>query len=232
MKKLTKLLAILFVAVIMLYGCKKEESLKYSCDPKINQWVSENKASFCDITRKQLSVIPPYLQIPVYRSLTAQQKHDFWMEKLELIAKDWDKPVQIFIEKLKQDIKLEWFAETSPDYLSQYIEKVEYEILTTLMDTSDYIVNFCTISTAEEIEYYLNNHEDIDYSWLPNHNFALGLLESKEAERPDCYCRWNQYCDGYWPDDKCLHGGCSTSSSGCGFLNLMSCKGLCPFLDK
>lgn len=232
MNKLTKIIVALIVAVIVLDGCKKEESLQYSCNPEINQWVAENKGSFCDITRKQLAVIPPYLQVPIYRSLSAQKKHDFWVEKLELITSDWDEPVRIFIERLKQDIGPEWFSETTPDYVTQYIEKAEYEILTTLMDTSDYVVNFCTISTAEEIEYYINHSDDIDYSWLPNHSFALGIMESKEPVLPDCYCRWNQYCHGFWPDDDCKHGGCSTSSSGCGFLNLMSCKGLCPFLES
>lgn len=154
------------------------------------------------------------------------------MEKLELITKDWDKPVQDFVEKLKQEISPEWFVEPTPDYLTKYIELAECEILTTLMDTADYIINFCTISTAEEIEYYINNFESIDYSWLPNHKFVTGQVESKAAELPDCYCRWNQYCDGFWPDDECRHGRCSTVSTGCGFLNLMSCKGLCPFLES
>ena len=217
---------------VLLFGCAKEEPLKYSCDPKVNQWVTENMDAFRNITRKQLSVMPPYLQIPVYRSLPAQQKYEFWMEKLELIMNDWDKPVQDFIEKLTQDINPEWFDETTPDYVMLYIEQAENEILTALMDTSDYIINFCTISTAEEIEYYINNIEHINYSWLPNQEFVSVQIGSRTSEVPDCYCRWNQYCHGFMPDDECKHGGCSTSSSGCGFLNLMSCKGLCPFLES
>jgi hypothetical protein len=59
----------------------------------------------------------------------------------------------------------------------------------------------------------LHDYDDTPDPWRPN----VG------DPQPDCVCRWSMGCGS----GLCEHLGCTSTVSGCGFLWLSSCSGIC-----
>ncbi len=215
---------------MLLLSCTKQEKI-YSCDSELNEWAAKHSNDFHGITRTQLATLPPSIQKAIYRTLTGSEKYDLWMEKLNIIKNntlhsDLNSEIGVLIEKMDVD----WYERDLRESLdandSIFLFNWENQVLTSgKMDSTDYIINFCTLMTANEIDILLNRSESLDHSWITD--FDIPTTNSfKESAPQDCSCLYDIYCNIFLADD-CRHGGC-TKVRDCGLVGGSVCKGLCP----
>ena len=227
-----------FVALIIFGGCTKEDR-KYSCNPVVDEWVKESKGSFQGITREQIGLLPMGLQKSVFLALKPEKQLQLWLDKLAIVREQWGAPVQEIIDIVFETIDVSWYENPLTDERLGFVEKIEYEILTSLMDSIDYVMNFCLLSTEEELV-KLKNPEEIDYSWI---NFPPEIkIEDFSKEVPggsggaggsfiaDCKCEWHVTC--VWSQSPCIKEGCNETEKGCGFGFVKPCTGTCSFALK
>lgn len=223
-----------FVVFFVLCSCKKEKQ-KYSCDPVVDEWVKENKRSFQDITREQIGLLPMGLQKSVFLALKPEKQFQLWFEKFAIVREQWDVPVQEIIDEVFEVFDVSWYECPLTDERIEFIEKIEHEILTNLMDSIDYVINFCLLSTEDELV-RLKNPEEIDYSWI---SFPSEIkVEDFSKEAPggggssvfDCKCEWHVTC--LWSQSLCIKGGCRKTVKGCGFGFSKPCTGTCSLAMK
>ena len=233
MKKLKYIMATLMVALVVavvLVGCKKEEKT-YSCNPTINKWVAKNKDSFSSITREQIGSLPMSLQKSVFLCLTPEKQWALWKEKLSLERGKWDEPVQNIIDIITNTVDCSWYSKPLDKEQDLFFKNIEEKILTSLMDSIDYVICFCSLSTEEQIQ-KLSNPNDIDYSWISFPSEICPDDFSKEAPGGsgsssfnDCKCAWDITC--FWSNSPCIKSGCKPTEKGCGILGQYPCTGTC-----
>lgn len=225
-------LIVVLAALALFCSCKKEERV-YSCDPTINEWVSKNKSSFRNISREQIGLLPMGLQKSVFRSLTPEKQWQLWVEKFNIVRGQWDSPVQKVVDLVLEVMDDSWYSQPLSDDQLLFIKKIEDELLTNLMDSIDYVINFCLLSTEEEL-LELRNPERIDYSWIsfpPEINIADFSKEAPGGSGSvvlDCKCEWDVSC--LWSLSGCIKEGCNKTTTGCGLGFTKPCTGTCSRL--
>ncbi|MBQ8958915.1 MAG: bacteriocin fulvocin C-related protein [Bacteroidales bacterium] len=233
MKHLKYQLIVVFAVSILVCSCKKEDQV-YSCNPTINEWVRKNKSSFQEISREQIGLLPMGLQKSVFRSLTPEKQWQLWVEKFNIVRSQWDAPVQRVVDLALKTMDASWYSQPLTDDRLKFINAIEDELLTNLMDSIDYVVNFCLLSTENEL-LELRQPERIDYSWI-SFPPEISIADfSKEApgggSAPvllDCKCEWDVSC--LWSLSGCIKEGCNKTNTGCGFGFSKPCTGTCSRL--
>lgn len=114
--------------------------------------------------------------------------------------------------------------------LQEYLIKWENEILSSgKMDSVNFVINFCTLMTAEEIHSMLYKPGTISLSDIPGSN-EMKLFKSSQPgggnELPDCSCLYDVYCS-VLGGRECKDGLCKEVRD-CGILGTSLCNGLCP----
>ena len=221
----------LAVVAATIFGCKKENDTRYSCDPKISKWAEKNMESFKSASREQLSELPMSFQKASYLTLNPERRFILWNEKLEIVKSKWDVPVQMMIEDLQQQMEVDWFSdEPLSEEANAYLKEWENTMLSQHMDTIDYAISFMQLATEEELEEIILNSGNQDYSWMED----CSLLKEYEAKaapggdyKPNCKCEWDVTC-GLINAGACVKTDfCNQTHSGCGLLYMYSCKGYC-----
>lgn len=228
MKKI--LIPIVILSVMLLLSCTKQEKI-YSCDSELNEWAAKHSDDFHGITRAQLATLPPSIQKAIYRTLTGSEKYNLWVEKLIIVKNntlysDLSSEIAVLTEK----IDIDWYERDLRESLdandSIFLYNWENQVLNSgKIDSTDYIINFCTLMTANEIDMLLNNSERLDHSWIVTFNLP-SITTSLKAAPQDCSCRYDIYCNIFLAEE-CKEGGC-TQVYDCGLVGSSKCKGLCP----
>ncbi len=229
MKSSYKITLIILFSIAFLIGCKKEEN--YSCDPEINKWAKENFLCFQNASLDEISTLPPRLQKTAYRTLSAENKYNLWVAKLEDVKLTWDQPVQKRIEDLLSTIDASWFETESKTINTNYLQAWEHDMLYSWMDSINYYISFMTLSTIEDFKRLRDNPETIDYSWLHDETIVRQQIAKSSVPggepKQDCFCNWDISC-GINLNDPCTKTNiCEHTNSGCGLLCLYPCKGDC-----
>ena len=205
----------------------------YSCDPTINEWVSKNKSSFQDISREQMGLLPMGLQKSVFRSLSPEKQWQLWADKFNIVRDQWDAPVQKVVDLVLNTMDVSWYSQPLSDDKLLFVKEVEDELLTNPMDSIDYVINFCLLSTEEELM-ELRNPGEIDYSWITFPKEIKITDFSKDVPGGgsvllDCKCEWDVSC--LWSSSGCIKNGkCRKTDTGCGFGFTKPCTGTCSNL--
>lgn len=228
MKKLFLPIAIL--SIMLLMSCTKQEKI-YSCDSELNEWVAKHSDDFHGITRTQLATLPPSIQKVIYRTLTGSEKYNLWMEKLNIVKNNTlYSDLSSEITDLTEKIDIDWYESDLQESLntndSVFLNNWEDQVLNSgKIDSTDYIINFCTLMTANEIDLLLNYSESLDHSWIVGLDLP-SITSSLKAAPQDCSCRYDIYCNIFLAEE-CEEGGC-TQVYDCGLVGSSKCKGLCP----
>ena len=220
-------LIVLFLTIF--YGCTKEQN-KYSCDPQTNHWAEVNKSVFQTATRQQIATLPLDLSLAAYRTLDPQVRYDLWLEKLDIVYQQWDKPVQDMIDDLRTQLEVSWFDYTLNERDDEYLNKWENEMLTEWMDSVNYAFCFYMLSTEEEFEKKNYYPEQVDISWvnIPKELLSKDVPGGGSNSPLRCNCEWQATCV---PDMSCSNSHCEQQPSGCKLLYLYPCTRMCELIS-
>lgn len=219
------------IFLVFLSGCSKRENV-FSCDPEINEWAMNNSEKFSGITREQLATLAPAIQKAVYRTLTAKEKYDLWIEKLNIVkSSDLNSDFVSEISQLFDRIKEDWYVSNTYQSISVedscFLANWEHQLLFSgKIDSTNYVINFCMLMTKAELYRMLDNPDEVDHSWIVKFELPKKFYKLKAAPGQDCSCRYNIYCNLFGAAD-CEHGGCNQVRD-CGLLGQSKCLGLCP----
>ncbi len=159
------------------------------------------------------------LQKAIYRSFSNAKKIGFWTEKLDSVIHDAETTVEDVnhINKLKQIINWGLFIENNihdseNSELTEFIESWT-KLAKNGLNWTDDRIHF--------IAYFFN--EDQYISAIDEYrNFMISLSGS------NCICNTGiNDCNQIEPGTSCQSSACAKSLSGCGFLYLYACNGMC-----
>ncbi len=224
-------LFLMFAIFSNLTSCKKADDQLYSCNKEVNSWVVANKSEVVNLSREQLVTLPLAYQKAIFIAMPKERKCELYKEKLDLLlnSKEFDTNYKRKIEELLSFLTPNIYDHKSNEkpanYVSEYLDQWENEILTNYeLDTTLYSINFCTFMTKKELDYYVNNYKNIDYSWLKGGD---KLLIPNLAAGGTCTCRYDIYCSLFLTVD-CEEGlNHCTISWNCGLLGDSKCTGMC-----
>lgn len=84
--KMRKSLLIVTILLLGMSSCQQDDELIYSCDPVEDAWAKENLDDIRVMTRANWLEIDDSKKRVVYRAFSAEQKQDFWVEKIDKIS--------------------------------------------------------------------------------------------------------------------------------------------------
>ena len=222
-----KLFYILMLFVIT--SCIKQEKPIYSCNESINDFVVTNKSTLADISREQLVTLPIAYQRAILNSFSNEKKASLWIEKLDLvllqnISDDYRAKIVELRNFVNPEIYNHEMYEKPEDNVTNFIVNWEQNVLNRLeFDTVVFSINFCTLMTFDEYEYFVNNYDGIDYSWLEGGVDIIRLPLGQGT----CTCRYDFYCSVFM-NVECEDGKNNCSPSwDCGVMGSSKCDGMC-----
>ena len=104
--------------------------------------------------------------------------------------------------------------------------KIQDELLKR-MDTTDFVINFCLLTTEQELDILLKAPETLDHSWI---DIPEKIIPTKAQPEPtgNCNCSRNVTCSlmglGTCNDINCKESG------GCGIGGIFTCKKACTII--
>jgi len=208
-----KKIFIIIIFASLLFSCTKED-FKYSCDPEVDKYVSENIDVLKSVSLNELSTYNNQLQKAVYRTFSMEKRYQVWLDKLNVLVDD------------------DSFSLEEKQHITNLIDQLSLE----LFDTPDTTVYITFISFYDKWKLEAN----LKYGWdksmiifvtsslsLYYSDFVTNFIITSTAEleasaSDDCYCsRTAEDCPVI-----CGGGGCSLVS-GCGIFWLQDCDGVC-----
>jgi hypothetical protein len=212
-----KLYFFIFV-IIFLFSCQNSE-LEYSCDPVINEFVTEKSAELSHLTLEELISYEINLQRAIFNSWDYRKKRDIWIEKLSII------------------LESEPFSQSEKEHIQKVIDHLDY----------DYFSNENIIAEVDYRSLFANqwvNYAKNDLSWserdlafvvyrlyTDQYQFdsELSDLNSLNSDvttnsEEDCNCNVTEDFCGYVD---CQALDCTTKPTGCGWFWSMECDGTC-----
>lgn len=216
-----KMIVVSILFGLIMCGCSSDEP-RYSCDKEVDEWVKEHVDEIQKMTRAEWLESDAVYSIPMYRAFTPEQKVNFWREKFqELKTLPWSEGEINLIEDAESFVEshLNLFG---PELPSQ-----------------------SQLDEAEIFFYKWSENAKKDFGWsddmirsmlvtgdrlvdtkgkVSKRGKAAGsvLLSSSET----CNCNQNSWftCSH---QQACDRAECSESLSGCGFLMMYECNGMC-----
>jgi hypothetical protein len=89
LKSLYKATVFLMGLIFLCVACTEDEQT-YSCNPETNNWVTENKDKYANISRDELAKFDPDKQLGLFRSFSPDQKVYLYKEKYHYLMKSND----------------------------------------------------------------------------------------------------------------------------------------------
>lgn len=205
----------LSVTLFVLLSCKKPP-LEFSCDPKVNEFVVENRKEFAKIAVNELVSYNPKVQRAIFNSWDYQKKRRVWLDKLQYVLSHTQ------LNKLEKDHIEELINHINDDYFKK--ENIN-------------VNNAIQVDFAKKWISYSFNELKWDNEFIAFLVYRLYTDESQfDAERSNlkttktsiysnsesCNCNSSiDFCGG-----ACSTGSCSITT-GCGWLWSMNCNGSC-----
>lgn len=209
---------LLHFMLFLLLSCKKPP-LEFSCDPKVNEFVAENRKEFAKIAVKELVAYDSKVQRAIFNSWDYQKKRAAWLDKLQYILNHTQ------LNELEKNHIGELISHINKDYFKK--ENME----TNKVLQADFAAKWISYS-AKELKW---DHQFIAfmvyrlYTDQGQLDAELSNLQTTKAsiysnsESGNCDCSVSSdYCGGI----PCGSGNCSITT-GCGWIWSMSCNGNC-----
>lgn len=214
-----KELVIVF-SIVFLLSCQKSE-FEFSCDPVINEFVIEHMEEFSKLSVQELLAYELHLQKAIFNSWDYQKKRSAWIDKFHyvLIHMPLTEPENAHIQRLIAHINEDYFLKENivrnPETRSLFAaEWINYSIND--LGWSNQFIAFMVYRLYTDQAQFIP-----ELSMLR----SIGTTIKTDSEAGNCSCNVSvDFCD----DSSCTSGGCTTVSTGCGWLWSMSCDGNCP----
>lgn len=213
MKKL--ITCLLFSA--FLFSCK-DNVLLYSCDPVLNEIVTEHLQEYVTYTIEDIGNKSFPVQQAIFRTYAPQKKREIWMEKINYLLENenYSSREYLHVQKLQKMLTFNYF---DPDTLkATALKREQFKTAWTHYATdslgwtqSDLIFTVNRLYTDP-----LKYKAELD---------ALASLRSKAVAQSEgsCNCSGSGDCGSGWG----CSGSCSATSYGCGWFMTSSCTGIC-----
>jgi hypothetical protein len=206
MKKLLIAVAVIIGASFILLSCRKQN--KYSCDPNIEKYVTENVTSYEGITRADLCKYGLDTAIAIFRTLSSDNKASIWKEKMQYIIDSGNlsgSEIQFF-QNLKNKITADVYSGNEPsEEISQLIMNAK-----TQFGWSD------TLAAV---------YFEIPYTYMEFMSYFVPASPIA-GSGSSCTCR-KGFSSCFIKDYDYCGGDCALQDGGCGFLWLSDCDGRC-----
>jgi hypothetical protein len=235
MKSIFNLFNVVIFFSLLFFACSKKSDY-FSCEPSINEWAKKYKNSFHGISREEFAKIPLAYQKAVYRTLTPEEKYLLWKEKLEIVLNlPLDQNLKLQIQGLSSRINSTTYdrdlMEPLDPSIQLHLTNWENDILANgKMDSVNFVINFCTLMTAQEIHTMVFKPETVSLKDIPGSDEMKSFKSSQPGgggnELPDCSCLYDVYCS-VLGGRECKDGLCKEVRD-CGVLGTSICNGLCP----
>jgi len=218
-KQMKKVFFSILLASLFLANCSKED-LEYSCDPKVNQWVVDNKLKYANISRPEFVQFNMREQIALYRSFTGKQKMKLWNEKINYLLTTQNLP------DAEKESLLKLFKFAQPSHFDDAQGRVEFNTFASQWEKDvrsqfgwDDRKIFLYTHTLMKIDEF---NEKVAQMAASAKTKSGSKLKSAAAETGDCECYYSIYC----MTSSCVDGNC-TQVSGCGIFGNSNCTGSC-----
>ena len=219
-----KTLIFSFIVLTGLCLASCQQTLEYSCNEELNDWVLDNMEDIHILSRSQWKELELEYQIPAYRAFMSKQKQNFWIQKLEEVsALDWN-------EKEKNHLKV----------LYDYIKDNQYIFESNFWQNETAFIEF------DKFQYEWISYAKSELTWDTNLIGAIAAngnkLKNKTGELDIPIERLTIYkrsiesggtCSCCSHSDWCSSGFCEETNrcdyvhTGCGMLMMYECDGLC-----
>jgi hypothetical protein len=207
---------LIFLSLIILLSCDKDQIRQFSCDPSIDEFVKENSLELSGIDIFELALYDIEVQRAIFRSWDHGKKREAWLEKLlfvmdnEGFTTSESSHVQDLIDHITDDYFLPADADNANSgFAAGWIDHASKELLW----PGDYIA-------------FIVFRLYTDISQLKEELSPLKSLQLKamiNSETGDCNCNTlADFCNGI-----CYKRDCKILPSGCGWLWSMECDGNC-----
>lgn len=223
-----------WVTMMLLLGfssCQQDDELIYSCDPEEDAWAKENLDDIRVMTRANWLKMDDSKKRVVYRAFSAEQKCNFWIEKIDkvLLANQWTEKEFNHISLLKDAVKehLNWFNlkgieadEKTFDefkiFAYQWLEHARNEL-----KWDDFLIG-SIVATGDDLAIVNGKVESKVVS-------SNRVIMKKREETCDCKTSNIVFTTcGSLQNSDCLSSSCETIRD-CGFLTSETCDGICVY---
>lgn len=224
MEKMSFYHLLLIGLLVGFSSCQKEQI--YSCDPEIDDWVSESLSEIHSLSRSSWLKLEEPLKIPAFRAFTAEQKQAFWKSKIqETLIFDWNDLEKEHLQKMYEFISnnLDVFEKDAMnnDEIYDKIDRFKFE----WVDYAEDILGWSRrligsiIASGNKLKDKTGTFE-----------MTLSTHTSKVKSSSESG-KWGRDCDCVWDDDwcwnkRCIMGACDVRF-GCGIMMLWDCNGVC-----
>ena len=202
--------------ILLLISCNQEVPL-YSCDPVINEYVTNNKEELTTLTVKDLSSADLQFQQAVFRSYSPEKKREIWIQKINSLLEneEYCEDEYAHIKKILNHLSSDYFtperlnsnADQRSQFASEWINYAKKNLGWTDKQVAFVVYRIYTSQTQFELELK-----------------ALAAIQQQSTSNSEGSCDCN-ISENYCPSN-CRSGKCNITS-GCGWLWSGSCNGTC-----
>ena len=227
-----KIIYLLGLSMALLMSSCSQDEVFYSCNEEEDTFVKDNLKEIQKMTRGEWLESSQDLKLPMYRAFTAEQKQQFWKEKIEKVMNcySWTEEELNHLIALRDAVVNHeyWFMgkKRMSEQEQEDFEVFEYrwtEYAKSVRLWSEKLVG-SIVYTGEEIEV-------VDKEPIVKSVTAISkkrVRSSGESKYGDCNCRESGEPFNCLPFS-CLTGlnVCDRTDGGCGFLKGVDCNGYC-----
>ena len=229
--KMRKSLLIVTILLLGMSSCQQDDELIYSCDPVEDAWAKENLDDIRVMTRANWLEIDDSKKRVVYRAFSAEQKQDFWVEKIDkiLLENQWEENESAHILLLKDSVKehLNWFDAKGIEadektfdefkiFAYQWLEYARNEL-----KWDEFLIG-AIVATGNDL---VMENGKVKNSMLSSNRVILKKREEV------CNCKTSNVvfttC-GPLSNSDCVSDSCDEIRD-CGFILSETCDGICKF---
>ncbi len=204
---------------ILVFSSCRQDLIEYSCDPVINEYISNHRAEYSLFTINDLADSEPLVQQAIFRSFTPEKKRDILLQKVQYLLDNetYTDTEYDHVGKLlnhlhenyfsKENIKLE--ASQRSKYATEWIFFAKNSL-----GWSDRYIAFVVFRMyIKQIQF---DNEIVALKSVVRKNTA-------DSEGDPCGCNTAaDFCGG----SICNSGNCQLST-GCGWMWSETCSGRC-----
>lgn len=225
--------SLLIVTILLgMSSCQQDDELIYSCDPVEDAWAKENLDDIRVMTRANWLEIDDSKKRVVYRAFSAEQKQDFWVEKIDkiLLENQWKENESEHILLLKGAVQehLNWFDAKGIEadektfdefkiFAYQWLEYARNEL-----KWDEFLIG-SIVATGDDL---VMENGKVKNSILSSNRVILKKREEY------CNCKTSNIlfttC-GPLSNGECVSSPPCEEIRDCGFLTSETCDGICKF---
>ena len=214
-----KTICTILFCVFAFSSCMQDQ-MEFSCDPVINEYISNHQEEFVQYTVIDLAASEPLVQQPIFRSFTPEQKRDIWLQKIQFLLDNepYTDAEYVHVEKLLDHLHENYFSKENLVLEASLRSKFETEWINfakSNLGWSDKNIAFVVFRVY-------TNHVQFDAEM--NTLITIKQIALADSEMSTCNCNTNM---DYCPQGIiCKIGDCQMTT-GCGWLWSESCDGRC-----